>query len=196
MEYISYILITLGILVSCLLMLRQPRQRRLNKKLANTPKEAARQQALHRELKPVPTPWGWPGHIVSAAPKSHLRPDAQEVHGVSESLYHFVDRLFHEKQTIDEKEHQLRKNAALQALFEERYGKADTMQEVKYKKVVPPRLRDPGEPHDQMDNFPSGKLNGIVARIPRQSAGPANLQKQRPLKRSSGLEEIRTPWGW
>jgi len=196
MEYISYILITLGILVSCVLMLREPRQRRLNEKLAKTPKEAASQQALHRELKPVPTPWGWPGHVVSAAPKSHARLNAQEVHGVSESLYHFVDRLFHEKQTIDEGEFLLRKNAAMQALLEERYGKASTMQEVKYKKVKPPRLRDPGEPHDQMDNFPSGKLNGIVAKIPRQPATQADLQKQSPLRKSSGLKEIRTPWGW
>ncbi|MFC1695083.1 hypothetical protein ACFL1C_02975 [Pseudomonadota bacterium] len=196
MEYISYILITLGILASCVLMLREPRQRRLNEKLAKTPKEAASQQALHRELKPVPTPWGWPGHVVSAAPKSHARLNAQEVHGVSESLYHFVDRLFHEKQTIDEGEFLLRKNAAMQALLEERYGKASTMQEVKYKKVKPPRLRDPGEPHDQMDNFPSGKLNGIVARIPRQPAAPADLQKQSPLRKSSELKEIRTPWGW
>ena len=196
MEYISYILITLGILVSCVLMLREPRQRRLNEKLAKTPKEAASQQALHRELKPVPTPWGWPGHVVSVAPKSHGRLDAHEVHGISESLHHFVDHLFSEKQTIDERELLLRKNAAMQALLEERYGKASTMQEVQYQKVKPPRLRDPGEPYDQMDNFPSGKLNGIVARISRQPSAPADLQKQGPLRKSSELKEIITPWGW
>jgi len=213
MEYISYILVTLGILVTCLLTMRLPplpEQKksgaaRASKTTENTnlvtdvrsPEDIRHSRlVLQRELMHVPTPWGWPGHQGSSASRNHASPNAQEVNGVSESLYHFVDRLFSEKHTVDSREYLLRKDASLRALVEDRYGRASTMKEIPYQKVKPPRLRDPSEPHDQMDNFPSGKADQIAARIPRQPESSRVVKRQTPLKKTVGLADVRTPWGW
>jgi len=149
--------------------------------------------ALHRSMKNVPTPWGWPGHHPS---RSSNTLNAEEVHGVSESIHHFVERLFTEKRTVDSNEYLLRKNASLRTLVEDRYGRASTMKEQPYQPVKAPHLRDPSAPHDQMENFPNGKLDKIVKNIPRQpkvggtgNNAPSSMPKTTP-------KELRTPWGW
>ena len=213
MEYVSYILATLGILLGCLLLMRFPaRPVQKKRSLARTAKiEKEANQAingkdadtdwrsnlvLQRELTHVPTPWGWPGHQGSASLRSQASPDIQEVNGVSGSIGHFVERLFSEKRTVDSREYLLRKDASLRTLIEDRYGRASTMKEIPYRQVKPPRLRDPSQPHDQMDNFPSGKVDQIAARIPRQPDPSPVVKKQSPLKKTADLHMVRTPWGW
>jgi len=207
MEYISYILITLGILVSCLLLMRLPalpEQKKIRKARAShtvnptiepmAPEDALR--VLKRELKQVPTPWGWPGNPALSSSRNYATSNSQNVQASSGSLQHFVDRLFREKNTVDNHEYLLRKNASLRALVEDRYGRASTMKELPYRKVKAPLLRDPAAPHDQMDNFPSGKADRIAARIPKQPKF-ASVVKQPPAKKkATDLEEMRTPWGW
>jgi hypothetical protein len=215
MEYISYILVTLGIMVACLLLMRLPalpEQSKYNGKPvinsasekdhpinANNPDDARRARlVLRRELLHVPTPWGWPGHQRPASASSRIdaSPNSQEVHGAGESIYHFVDRLFSEKHTVDSQEYLLRKDASLRAMVEDHFGRACTMQEIRYRAVKPPRLRNPAEPHDQMDNFPSGKVDQIAARIPKQPKFTRVLKPQTPVRKTVGLEDIKTPWGW
>ncbi len=215
MEYISYILITLALLIACLFLMRLPalpdqKKHKTAKaqlagkgarvqggKLGKHEKQHAK-QVLQRDLQHVPTPWGWPGHQdLGSFKNSHTPTNSQEVHGVSESIHHFMDRLFREKRTVDSAEYLLRRNASLRSLVEDRYGRASTMQEVPYRKVKPLRLRDPSEPPDQMDNFPSGKVDQIVARIPKLEEtakvlkGPVSFRKA-----VAGSKEVRTPWGW
>ena len=204
MEYLTYILITLGILVVCLVFMR-PRAMPLQGASKGPSKQkgelAATERtdpgqvraALHRSMKNVPTPWGWPGHHPARATSL---PNAEEVHGVSESIHSFVERLFTEKRTVDSKEYLLRKNASLRTQVEDRYGRSSTMKELPYQPVNAPRLRDPSAPHDQMDNFPSGKLDKIVKNIPRQpkvggvgNGAASSMPKTTP-------KELRTPWGW
>jgi hypothetical protein len=211
MEYVSYILVTLGILLGCLFLMRFPaRPIQKRRSLARIPKieKEARQKmngmdtglrsdpVLQRELMHVPTPWGWPGHRGPASFKSQASADAQEVHGVSESINQFVERLFSEKRTVDSQEYLLRKDASLRTLIEDRYGRASTMKAIPYRQVKPPRLRDPSQPHDQMDNFPSGKVDQIAARIPRQPETAPVVKQQSPMKKTADLHMVRTPWGW
>jgi len=213
MEYFNYILITLGILMACLLLMRLPavpekRERTVvhvdlaEKK--NVQKEnkdgldiASRARlTLQREELHVPTPWGWPGHRGTGSVRKPTIPNSQEVHGVSESLYYFVDRLFSEKHTVDNREYLLRKDESLRSLVEDRYGRTSSTKEIPYRKVKSPLLRDPSEPHDQMDNFPSGKGDQIAAQIPRQAEISRVVKRKTPLKKTGGLQDVRTPWGW
>ena len=56
-------------------------------------------------------------------------------------------------------------------MLEDRYGSAIEPTAIKYRKVRPPKLRNPNDPHDQMDNFPSGKTDQITSKL---SNFPAN----------------------
>ena len=207
MEYISYILITLAILVSCLLLMRPPALPEQKKnKTAQEPKKtdqtsdtlspADARRVLKRELLHVPTPWGWPGNSPVPSQRNFKTSNSQDVLGASGSIQHFVDRLFREKNTVDNQEYLLKKDASLRAMVEDRYGRASTMKEIPYRKVKPPRLRDPAAPHDQMDNFPSGKADRIAKQIPRQPRSSSVVTQQHPKKKAAGLEGMRTPWGW
>lgn len=208
MEYISYALITLVIVAACYLLMRphaSPEDlRNAQSKSAKLEEEETRRleilnakRVLQREISKVPTPWGWPGHHGPAASDAQLRSEIQEVRGVSESLYHFVDRLFSEKRTVDSEEYLLRRDASIRAMFEDRYGRASSMKEMAYRKVKSPLLRDPRSPHDQMDNFPSGKVDKIVAGISKQPATVTRLKSQVAFKKAVGdLKGMRTPWGW
>jgi hypothetical protein len=70
--------------------------------------------------------------------------------------------------------------------------------EMPFQKVRPPLLRDPSLPHDQMDNFPSGKTDSIISGL----APPPDtrIRKRQPAaianRKPAQLGEIRTPWGW
>jgi len=213
MEYVSYILVTLGILIACLLLMRPPAQPiQKTHSQARTSKTATKPVAtvngadtdtawrskllLQRELGHVPIPWGWPGHQGYASSSRLSSLDTPQDHGVSQTISHVVDRLFTEKLTVDSQEYLLRKDASLRALVEDRYGRASTMKEIAYRRVKPPRLRDPSAPHDQMDNFPSGKVDQIAARIPRQPRSSELVRQQDAIKKTADLHMLRTPWGW
>jgi len=215
MEYVNYILIILLIMAVCVFIVRLPGQYRLkgdqlalaektrNRKVNKiesgvTSKEESEHKhlVLERELSKVPTPWGWPGHHDSRGHQPHPSLDAEEVHGVSESLHRFIDRLVSEKETVESREYLLRKDESLRALVEDRYGRASRMKQVKYQKVKAPRLRDPSLPPDQMDNFPSGKADQVESGL-KALPGSASLYEQHAQKRKrTELKELKKPWGW
>ena len=188
-EYAGYILITMGILAVCYLLMQPPampmkKQSRavVAQKSATAPDpvlEAQKAKLLfQRELQRVPTPWGWPGHHVQASNGSRRPLNAEEVHGVSESLHHFVERLFSEKHTIDDREYLLRKDANLRSLVEDRYGRASTLKEQPNRKAKAANDVGPGGSQDQAGKLLSGNQKMVRASVKRQP------------------KELRTPWGW
>ena len=145
---------------------------------------------IERELSRVPTPWGWPQH-------ADLINTNTNKFDISESMSRFTEKMIHEKKTVDDKDYLDKRNASLRALLEDRYGRSARMTEVQYEKVKAPRLRDPGAPHDQMDNFPSGKANQLAAKLRKQSRSHSG--KVSPVgkeARGADLKNIKTPWGW
>jgi hypothetical protein len=188
MEYVSYILITMGILVVCFLLMRPPamplkkesRATVAQKPAAADPaREAEKAKRIFQyNLQRIPTPWGWPGHDDSVTNRGQRPLNAEEVHGVSESLHHFVGRIFSEKHTVDDREYLLRRNANLRLLVEDRYGRASTLKKQPGRQAKAPRHAGTSNLHDQMDNVNDENLNKIVSRIKKQP------------------KELRTPWGW
>jgi len=189
MEYASYILITLGILLVCYLLMRPPamplkRQSRevavQNKAQAPDPELEVQKARLlfQRELRRTPTPWGWPGHHGTASNESRRPLDSQEVHGVSESLHNLVGRLFSEKHTVDNREYLLRKDASLRSLVEDRYGRASTLKEQPNR-----RARAANDADMRGSNGKAGNLKGD-----NRKQAVVNVKRQ--------PKELRTPWGW
>ena len=160
-EYLFYILAILVIGLVCLLTIRfnfkktdqvrRPNGKPMSKHQMDTDAEFSLKDfkpALDRALMHVRTPWGWPRHEernrLGGAP-----PD------VSRSTKSYADRLLREKKKNGESvPANSRSKSSIRALLEDRYGRANrqTMTEMQYQKVKAPRLRDPSEPHDQMDN--------------------------------------------
>lgn len=213
MEYITYILVILAITGVGVLMVRLPGRNRLkNDKVALSsrsrehrskikPSRAELQkqkthnrEVIDRELSKVPVPWGWPGH------DGHLHADDANLdeegyHGLSYTLHHFVDKMTSEKKTVQDKEYMQKRSASLRSMVEDRFGQAKVMPEVKYRKTKAPRLRDPSEPHDQMDNFPAGKADRIESGL-GNIAGATNLYGEESRKKRVNLKDVKKPWGW
>ena len=150
MEYITYILIIFGLMAVCFLLLAEKaRVHKLKKPTSEIPAPvdaSGEDIALNREMLNVPIPWGWPGHDDHVTANSHASLSAQEVHGVSESLYRFADRLLSEKQTIESREYLLKKDVSLRALLEDRYGRAYRAPGNNNQAAKTPLLHDPGKP--------------------------------------------------
>jgi hypothetical protein len=150
MEYITYILIIFGIMALCFVLLQEKaRDHKLKKQATKStiPIETTRVDvALNRETLNVPIPWGWPGHDEHVTNNSHAALNAQEVHGVSESLHRFADRLLSEKQTIESSEYLLKKDVSLRALLEDRYGRAYRAPQVNNRNTQATISRDAGKP--------------------------------------------------
>ena len=150
MEYITYILIVFGIMALCYVLCPEKALEHTLKKQASkitTSSETSRADvALNREMLNVPIPWGWPGHDEHVTDHSHASLHAQEVHGVSESLHRFADRLLSEKQTVKSREYLLKKDASLRALLEDRYGRAYRMPQFNNRNVQAPLLHGHGKP--------------------------------------------------
>lgn len=206
MEYLYYLLVILALLALCLYLVRIPGHARLTRKpvdLADRARAYRRRQqkaaeqaplpappehVFRRELRHVPTPWGWPG--------SEVRQGGTSLNGSPGSLQGWIDRLVSEKRTVDDNEYLLRKDASLRALFEDRFGRPAQPSEMVYRKVKPPQLRDPGRAYDQMDNFPSGRTNQIVAGLAHQPGKPARAHRTPAARRIVELKDMKTPWGW
>jgi hypothetical protein len=92
-----------------------------------------------------------------------------------------------EKRTIDDDAYLQRKSESLRALVEDRYGRANGASAIVYRKTRAPMLGDPQRPPDQMDNFPAGETDRVVAGLARQPKSTA---------RRPGLSNVKTPWGW
>jgi hypothetical protein len=114
----------------------------------------------------------------------------------SDSLHRWVDHLVAKKTTVDDDEYRHRRESCMRALLEDRFVSLSHMAEIEYRKVKPPLLRDPSLPHDQMDNFPSGKLNGIESGLNGQP--PVKTVDSHGAGKISykNVREVRTPWGW
>lgn len=219
MDYLYYFLIILGVFLLCLYLVRIPghlrlgsnqaalaeRAQRRSERARSNSLEGSRQPERHelllkRGVRNIPTPWGWPGHDEKL--ESHHKPGLNtdsptgEPHSVSESLHRWVDRLVSEKQTVENQDYVLKKDASVRALLEDRYGRASRLSGIKYEKTKVPLLRDPNQPHDQMDNFPSGRGEKIISKLDNQSGQPDNTEFPLGGRPSVDLKEVRTPWGW
>jgi len=150
---------------------------------------------LEREIQHIRTPWGWPGHsaVVGEAAKPRM----------SKSVQAFADRLLREKELASTRlADNLRINASVRALVEDRPHQAggnDGMQTVHYQPVKRPLLRDPGEPHDQLDNLGPLRAERIRARLQRltsmNDAVPARPREDEEF-RYVAIKDMKQPWGW
>ena len=216
MEYIVYlaaILVPLGLCCYKVAGLRKAatagKARRGTGPLVETPDNADQEGApgplqqsakvRQRELLKVPTPWGWPGnpntyqtHYVHSQAAGHTT-DAGEG---SATLHRWVDHLVSSKQTTDNLEYRHRRESSMRALLEDRFVSPKKMTKIEYQKTSPPLLRDPSEPHDQMDNFPAGRVDKIESRLKASTnAVPERNRKIEAVvyEESSALV---SPWGW
>ena len=216
MEYVYYILIILGLLGLIIafailkgqsrlannhLSLAEAARKRKQKEQKAREAEGSRKPILasqrhknspviERELASVPTPWGWPNYVED---RNKNKGDLD----FSGSLSRFADRLIHEKKTVQDQLYLKKRNASMRALLEDRYGRPSEMPEIQYKRVKAPLLRDPGAPHDQMDNFPSGRAEQLATRLKEQSGTGAG--RKRLVRKDVGradLKKLKTPWGW
>lgn len=117
MEYVTYILIVLGLLALCIRLIpkRDSADRSPGRRTAanvKSDRQAVPEPGLTGRVD-VPTPWGWPGN--------HSRTSTAEELSVSEALQRFVDHLVAEKQTVENSEYLLRKNESLRSMIEGRY---------------------------------------------------------------------------
>jgi len=215
-EYVYYILIIVCLMACTLVITRLAGQSRLAQNpvaLADKARQLKRKEAkqkakaaqrnsnlssnsrkrnpvMKRELSRVRTPWGWPQYDEDGDIKSGEG-------DFSASLHRLADRLIHEKKTVQNQEYLDKRNASMRALLEDRYGRSSRMPEIKYRKVRAPRLRDPNAPHDQMDNFPSGKADQVAAMLKSQSG--SNQGRPMPSRRDAAradLKNLKKPWGW
>jgi hypothetical protein len=206
-EYLYYLLTILALVGLCLYLVRIPGQLRLTRKPVDLADRARRhrlqerQQAalrpglahhetiILRELKHVPTPWGWPGSDVRQG-------GAGDTLNGNGSLQVWLNHVVSQKRTVDDDEYRSRKDASLRALLEDRYGRPVQPSVMEYRRVRPPLLRDPGRPYDQEDNFPNGRFGQIVDRLARQPGQPAPRQVGSIASKAGGLKDVKTPWGW
>jgi hypothetical protein len=220
-EYINYILIVLALLFALIAYLRfsgrsllandqmalanAARQRRLkkNREQIHGPADKflspEQQKAiLSRELSKVPTPWGWPQHETTADEGRQSAVTNGHAHSFSDSFQRWAGKLVHEKHTVDDVEYKRKKEDCMRALLEDRYGRSGKTTAVPYVKVKAPLLRDPAAPHDQMDNFPSGRANKITRKLEQQHqhGGVPKKAVYPRLKTHSGLKNLKMPWGW
>jgi hypothetical protein len=118
MEYVTYVLIILGIMVLCVMLFwRKDFIAGGRRQSADMPADVdtpAKVYARSDSRLNVPTPWGWPGNDSVAR--------STEDRSVSESLHRFVDHLISEKQTVEDREYLLKKDENIRLLMEDRYG--------------------------------------------------------------------------
>jgi hypothetical protein len=142
------------------------------------------------------TPWGWPG--------SHRETD-QESLGITETVKSFTDRLVREKQLVESGGLAASaKGASIRALLEDRYHPVDRSERaIPYQKVKRPLLRDPNEPHDQLDNRGSvdarklrKKLQFLSAMNNEESQVGSTGSKSKVEFRYVDLKDLKQPWGW
>jgi hypothetical protein len=222
LEYIYYILIILVLLAILIAVVRLPgssrlannqmelardaRKRKMKKQEAQAKAESRKptlasggnsNYVIKRELARIPAPWGWPQHEKRKGFGKRVHDFTHSDHDLSDSLHRLSDKLFSQKQTVQDAEYQKKKDANLRVLLEDRHSPQITMSEIEYQKVRAPLLRDPGAPHDQMDNFPSGKGDQLTGKLKSRSRTQTGGAKSagRDARRTN-LKNLKTPWGW
>ena len=146
---------------------------------------------LVRELHSVRTPWGWPQH------NSDMDKPGS---GLSEPMKSFTDGLLRRKNRLAGSAGELRGRESIRALIEDRYVPSNwnSPNEIEYRKVKPPLLRDPNAPHDQMDNFGVKKAELVrkkLQRVVKMNVGAAAAARQHEL-RYVDVKYVKQPWGW
>ena len=168
---------------------RQQEIREHSKQLSEKKKAGIKSSVLQREMKSVPTPWGWPQHG-----NAHHEIDHVEF---SYSLRRFAGKLVHSKMSKDDKRYRDKRDASLRALLEDRYGRASRMTEIPYESVKAPLLRDPSQQPDQLDSMPSAKADKVVGKLRKQPKTARQLNAaSRRLFHTEELKDVKTPWGW
>jgi hypothetical protein len=177
---------------------RKRREREAQRTHASDPSTPRQKAILQRALNRVPTPWGWPGSDARADSNAHTFGITAAFSGPSRPLQHWIDRLLAEKRTIDDITYRERGNTALRSMVEDRFGRNARPKQMAYQKVRPPLLRDPSLPHDQMDNFPSGKTDSIISGLasPPETTSRTRHPSAIANRKSAQLGDIKTPWGW
>lgn len=164
-----------------------PGKNHLNRKVQ------AQSSVLERELRPVPTPWGWPNHPA-------FNGDQTRQTGLTDVMISLTDHLVRQKKLAETQSTSPRTSGSIRALLEDRYGPVNkhTMGSIEYQPVKRPLLRDPSEPHDQMDNFGSGEAERIRAKFKRvvsMQSSPASAAGSNKL-RYVEVKFVKQPWGW
>ena len=146
---------------------------------------------LKRELQKVPTPWGWSRH--------------QELNGggvvkpnFSAAMQSFTNRILRQKELVSSPSNNPRISDSFRALLEDRYGPVNRRPAgpIKYEKVKAPLLRDPSEPHDQMDNFGTGEAERIRQKVQRLHSMKVDPALTREYYPHIDLKDVKLPWGW
>lgn len=146
---------------------------------------------LVRELHSVRTPWGWPRHNADMGkPRS----------GLSEPMKTFSNSLVRRKNRLGGLSAESRGREGIRALIEDRYVPTswNSPNEIEYRKVKPPLLRDPKAPYDQMDNFGVRRAEVVrkkLQRVVKMNVEAAAAARQDEL-RYVGLKDVKQPWGW
>ncbi|MEE4217317.1 MAG: hypothetical protein V2I48_06895 [Xanthomonadales bacterium] len=148
-----------------------------------------------RELLKVPTPWGWPGNP-SPTHFIHAGKPASQPGEDPATLHRWVDNLVSPKQTKSDEAYLRRRESSMRALLEDRFVSPKKMTEIEYRETKPPLLRDPSETHDQMDNFPAGRIDRIESGL--KGSPQAETESSRKIKTIVYEETpaLRSPWGW
>ena len=151
---------------------------------------------IERELQRVPTPWGWPGSALRRKENADLALNELGPADGAGSMKSWIDRLIAEKRTVEDDDYRTRKQAALRSMVEDRYGRSIHAAEMKFHKVKPPRLQNPDRPHDQMDNFPSGRADAIASKLSPQPGELKTGIARQATRKITALGDIKQPWGW
>lgn len=154
-------------------------------------------EVFQRELLKVPIPWGWPGNPTVNG-LHHIPPGKNAPAPTQDpaALHRWVDHLVSAKQTTDNGEYLRRRESSMRALLEDRFVSPSHMKAIDYQETKPPLLRDPSEPHDQMDNFPSGHVSKIESKLKGQTGGVSLGDTKTKTLVYEESPPIRTPWGW
>lgn len=189
MDYAYYILAVLVIGLLCLCVIRIATRSRRNTVLLDYQKTRQKSAASPA---PLNAPWGWPHHVSRIGHRNGV--------AGSGALRSFADRLMREKQVVGSMTADLRYNNSIRALLEDRYGRVNRehMAEIEYQKVKRPLLRDPSEPHDQLDNLGTAEAERIRRNLQRMTSMRTGDRATRnaPVRRYIELKDIRQPWGW
>jgi len=153
--------------------------------------ERDKKHRLIREIDSVRTPWGWPK---PSAEKGMLNL------GLSEAMKSFSDRLVSRKSRLGNRTAKPRAKESIRAVIEERYVSTtwNSNNEIKYRKVKRPLLRDPNAQQDQMDDFGIKQAELVRKKLQRVVAMNADavLASKRDELRYVGLKDVKQPWGW
>lgn len=190
MEYAIYVMIVLAILAVCYFMVRLEPEELPTSNVQVNDQEAVVSLSTSPDISGIPVPWGWPGSDIE-----HHHPRQHEK-TVSDSLHRWVDHLVATKTTMDDDHYRQHRESCMRALLEDRFVSPSHMVEIEFRKVKPPLLRDPSLPHDQMDNFPSGKLDAIESKLNGQPGVGMVERHGTGQIRYEDVREVRTPWGW